>query len=317
MTVPDPSNIKIVFMGTPDFARVCLEELAKSGYDIVLAVTQPDKPVGRKHILTPPPVKVCANSLGIPVYQPDSFKSDEAYDVVRNAAPDLIVTAAYGKILPQRILDIPRFGPLNVHGSLLPLRRGAAPVQRSVLEGDKVTGVTIMKMDAGMDTGDILSSVEYDIPTDMHAKDLMGELAEAGAALLVKTIPLYLEGSLTPVPQNGDLATYSPPLEASEGLIDWNAPASSVHNRIRALSEWPGAYTFMNGKKLKIYDSSISDVDTKGYNAGTVIKPDKKTIIAVCGEGSVKINVLQPEGGKVLAASDIAHNIAEGTILGA
>ncbi len=311
----DPSKIKIVFMGTPDFARVCLGALTEAGYDVVLAVTQPDKPVGRKHILTPSPVKVLAEDLGIPVYQPDSFKTQEAYDKISGLSPDLIVTAAYGKILPQNILDIPVSGPLNVHGSLLPARRGAAPVQRAVLEGDKVTGVTIMKMDIGMDTGDILTNCEYEIPDDMHAKDLMAELARAGSGLLVETIPQYLEGAVKPVPQDPDLATYSPPIEAQEGLIDWNEPNRAVHNRIRALSEWPGAYTYMNGKKLKIYDSSLSDADTKGYEPGTVIKPDKKTLIAVCGEGTIKINVLQPEGGKVLPASDIAHNIPEGTML--
>ncbi|MBP5655568.1 MAG: methionyl-tRNA formyltransferase [Clostridiales bacterium] len=312
----NPADIKIVFMGTPEFASECLRVLHDSGYNVVLAVTQPDKPVGRKHVLTPPPVKVLAESLAIPVYQPSSFKDENAAEEIVKVQPDLIVTAAYGKILPQRVLDIPKFGSVNIHGSLLPAKRGAAPVQRAVLEGDEKTGVTLMLMDAGMDTGDMLASEEYEIPQDMHAKELMEELAKEGAALLVKTLPGYLAGTITPVPQDNDLATYSPPIEAAEGLIDWSETALAVHNRIRALSEWPGAYTFMNGKKLKIYDSKIADTDTEGIPFGKIIKPDKKTLIVSCGTGAVRILTLQQEGGKVLPVSDIAHNIPEGTMLG-
>ena len=317
MNPADPSTVKIVFMGTPEFSASSLKALHEAGYNIVLSVTQPDKPVGRKHIITPSPVKVLSMELGIPVYQPSTFKAEGSEDEIKNAEPDLIVTAAYGKILPQKVLDIPKMGSVNVHGSLLPLKRGSAPVQRAVLEGDKVTGVTIMKMDIGMDTGDMLSRVEYEIPENMHASELMDELAKAGADLLVKTLPGYIAGDITPVAQDNDKATYSPPIEASEGLIDWNDPAVAVHNRIRALSEWPGAFTYMNGKKLKIYDSVVEDTDVSGKAAGSVVKPDKKTLIAVCGSGAVRILRLQQEGGKVLPASDIAHNIAEGTMLGA
>ena len=317
MNPVDPSTVKIVFMGTPEFSASSLKALYEAGYNIVLSVTQPDKPVGRKHIITPSPVKVLSMELGIPVYQPSTFKAEGSEDEIKNAEPDLIVTAAYGKILPQKVLDIPKMGSVNVHGSLLPLKRGSAPVQRAVLEGDKVTGVTIMKMDIGMDTGDMLSRVEYEIPENMHASELMDELAKAGADLLVKTLPGYIAGAITPVAQDNDKATYSPPIEAAEGLIDWNDTAVAVHNRIRALSEWPGAFTYMNGKKLKIYDSVVEDTDVSGKAAGSVVKPDKKTLIAVCGSGAVRILRLQQEGGKVLPASDIAHNIAEGTMLGA
>ncbi len=317
MNPADPSTVKIVFMGTPGFSASSLMALHEAGYNIVLSVTQPDKPVGRKHIITPSPVKVLSMELGIPVYQPSTFKAEGSEDEIKNAEPDLIVTAAYGKILPQKVLDIPKMGSVNVHGSLLPLKRGSAPVQRAVLEGDKVTGVTIMKMDIGMDTGDMLSRVEYEIPENMHASELMDELAKAGADLLVNTLPGYIAGDITPVAQDNDKATYSPPIEASEGLIDWNDTAVAVHNRIRALSEWPGAFTYMNGKKLKIYDSVVEDTDVSGKAAGSVVKPDKKTLIAVCGSGAVRILRLQQEGGKVLPASDIAHNIAEGTMLGA
>ena len=310
------SDIRIVFMGTPEFSATCLKALADAGYNVVLSVTQPDKPVGRKHIITPSPVKVLSQELGIPVYQPATFKAEGSEDEIVNAQPDLIVTAAYGKILPQRVLDIPKSGALNVHGSLLPKRRGSAPVQRAVLEGDEVTGVTIMKMDAGMDTGDILSVAEYNIPENMHSSELMDELAKLGAGLLVKTIPDYLAGNITPVSQNNEEATYSPPIEATEGLIEWTGNAKEVHNKVRALSEWPGAYTFINGKKLKIYDSVLADADTEGKSAGYILKPDKKTLIVVCGTGAIKILTLQQEGGKVLPASDIAHNIAEGTMLG-
>ena len=316
MNPKDPSGIKIVFMGTPEFSAVSLKALADAGYNVVLTVTQPDKPVGRKHIITPSPVKVLSQELGIPVYQPTTFKEEGSEDEIRDCNPDLIVTAAYGKILPQRVLDIPAFGALNVHGSLLPLKRGAAPVQRAVLEGDEVTGVTIMKMDAGMDTGDILSMAEYKIPENMHSSELMSELAKVGADLLIRTVPDYLSGAIKSIAQDNDKATYSPPIEATEGLIDWNDAAIAVHNRIRALSEWPGAFTYMNGKKLKIYDSVREDIDVSGKPSGAVIKPDKKTLVVVCGSGAVRILKLQQEGGKVLPASDIAHNISEGTMLG-
>ena len=309
----DRSDLRIIFMGTPDFASVCMDSLVKGGYNVVLAVCQPDKPVGRKHILTPPPVKVLATELGIECYQPSTLKTEEAYDTLKAVGADLIVTAAYGKILPQNVLDIPKYGCLNCHGSLLPARRGAAPVQRAILEGDKVTGVTIMKMDAGMDTGDILKTVEVPIDPDIHTDELMMELAHKGADLLISMIDDFVDGNITPVPQDGSKATMCPPIAPEEGHFEWTDKAEDIHNRVRALSSWPGASTVCGGKKLKIYDSRV--MPDRGYvdgPAGTVVAAHKSDLIVRCGEGCLKINSLQSEGGKRLNAADCAHNYKVG-----
>ncbi len=303
-------------MGTPDFASVCMDALVKSGYSVILAVCQPDKPVGRKHILTPPPVKVLASELGIECYQPSTLKTEEAYDKIKSLDPDLIVTAAYGKILPQNVLDIPKYGCLNCHGSLLPARRGSAPVQRAILEGDSVTGVTIMKMDAGMDTGDMLKKVEVAIDPDIHTDELMAELAIKGSELLVSMIDDYIEGKIVPEPQDPSKATLCPPIAPEEGHFEWTDSALSIHNRVRALSTWPGASTICQGKKLKIYDSSV--VEDEGFSdgpAGTVVAAHKSDLIVRCGEGCLKINTLQAEGGKRLNACDCAHNYKVGQLL--
>ena len=309
----DRSDLRIIFMGTPEFASVCMESLVKSGYNVVLAVCQPDKPVGRKHILTPPPVKVKAAELSIECYQPSTLRTEEAYEVLKAVGSDLIVTAAYGKILPQNVLDIPKYGCLNCHGSLLPARRGSAPVQRAILEGDKVTGVTIMKMDAGMDTGDILKTVEVPIDPDIHTDELMMELAHKGAELLISMLDDYVAGRITPVPQDESKATLCPPIAPEEGHFEWSDKAEDIHNRVRALSSWPGASTVCGGKKLKIYDSNV--VPDEGYvegPAGTVVAARKSDLIVRCGEGCLKINSLQAEGGKRLAAADCAHNYKVG-----
>ncbi|MBO4242826.1 MAG: methionyl-tRNA formyltransferase [Clostridiales bacterium] len=204
------SDLKIVFMGTPEFSATCLRALIDNGYNVMLAVSQPDKPVGRKHIITAPPVKELALSCGIEVFQPDSMKSDEAFEKLSSLSPDLVVTAAYGKILPKRVLDIPKYGCINVHASLLPKYRGASPVQNAILNGDEVTGVTIMNMDVGMDTGDILTTVEVPIDINIHTDALMNELAVAGSSLLIDTIDDLVEGKITPVKQDESLATSCP-----------------------------------------------------------------------------------------------------------
>ena len=309
----DPRDFRIVFMGTPEFAAVNLSALIKAGYNVVLCCCQPDKPVGRKQILTPPPVKVMALENGIEVYQPSSLKTEEAFQKISEASPDMIVTAAYGKILPPNILGIPKFGCINCHGSLLPARRGAAPVQRAILEGDKVTGVTIMKMDAGMDTGDILKTVEVPIDPDIHTDELMMELAHKGADLLISMIDDYVDGKITPIPQDGSKATMCPPIAPEEGHFEWSDKAKDIHNRVRALSSWPGASTVCGGKKLKIYDSRV--MPDRGYvdgPAGTVVAAHKSDLIVRCGEGCLKINSLQSEGGKRLNAADCAHNYKVG-----
>ncbi len=315
-----PKDISVVFMGTPEFSAVCLRKLKDAGYNVILSVSQPDKPVGRKHIITPPPAKVEATELGIEVFQPDSMKSDEAFEKISSLSPDLIVTAAYGKILPQRVLDIPRFGCLNVHASVLPAYRGAAPVQYAILNGDAKTGVTIMKMDAGMDTGDIISVCEVDIDPLIHTDELMAKLACEGASLLIDTIPGYMSGEKVPVPQDEDKATSCPPIRPEQAEFTWDQDAWTIHNKVRALSTWPGAYVIRDGKKLKIYDSEVIGADDapEGFEdcpAGTIVKAHKKDLIVMTGNGLLKINELQNEGGKRLKAVDCAHNYKAGDLI--
>jgi len=311
----DKNNLRIIFMGTPDFAATCLKSLVANGFDVVLVVAQPDKPVGRKHIITPPPAKVAAIDAGIDVYQPDSMRTDEAYDMLKKYNPDLIITAAYGKILPERILKLPKYECINVHASLLPKYRGAAPVQYSILNGDKETGVTIMKMDIGMDTGDMLTSVVVPIDKNIHTDELMNELAVAGSDLLVNSIADYVDGKLVAVKQNEDDVTLSPPILPTQGIFTWDMSALEIHNKVRALSTWPGASTTYQGKKFKIYNSEVVDFESEFDVPGTVVKAHKADLIIRCKDGYLKILELQVEGGKRLEAINCAHNFKVGTVL--
>jgi len=311
-----PSDIKVIFMGTPELSATVLNSLNDAGYNVILSISQPDKPVGRKHILTAPPAKVQAEELGIEVYQPDSLKTDEAYEFIKAKEPDLIVTAAYGKILPQRMLDIPKFGCINVHASLLPKYRGAAPVQYSILNGDDVTGVTIMKMDAGMDTGDILTQVEVPIDIDDHTDSLMAKLADAGAKLLLETIEDYIAGKITSIPQDADKVTVTYPIKPEDAILDLTKSAREVHDKIRALSAWPGCSTTFNGKRIKIYDSKLDTDDSDTAEPGEVTVASKGDLKVKCGTGSIYIVELQSEGGKRLKAIDCAHNYRPGQRFG-
>ena len=311
-----PSDINVIFMGTPELSATVLKSLNDAGYNVILSVSQPDKPVGRKHILTAPPAKVQAEALGIEVYQPDSLKTDEAYEFIKAKEPDLIITAAYGKILPQRMLDIPKFGCINVHASLLPKYRGAAPVQYSILNGDDITGVTIMKMDAGMDTGDILTQVEVPIDIDDHTDTLMAKLADAGAKLLLETIEDYIAGSITSIPQDADKVTVTYPIKPEDAVLDLNKSAREVHDKIRALSAWPGCSTVFNGKRIKIYSSRLDEDDSDAAAPGEVTVANKGDLKIKCGKGSIYILELQSEGGKRLKAIDCAHNYKPGQRFG-
>ena len=310
------SDIKVVFMGTPELSATVLKGLSDKGYNVILSVSQPDKPVGRKHILTAPPAKVQARELGVEVYQPDSLKTDEAYEFIKSREPDLIITAAYGKILPQRMLDIPKYGCINVHASLLPKYRGAAPVQYSILNGDDVTGITIMKMDAGMDTGDILTQVEVPIDINDHTDTLMAKLADAGRDLLLDTIGDYIEGKITSIPQDTDKVTLTYPIKPEDAVLDLNASARQVHDKIRALSSWPGCSTVFNGKRIKIYDSRLEEDDNEEAAPGEITKASKGDLKVKCGKGSIYILELQSEGGKRLKAIDCAHNYKPGQRFG-
>ena len=307
-------------MGTPEFAQVNLRALVEGGFNVVLCCCQPDKPVGRKQILTPPPVKVYAVEQGIEVYQPNTLRTEEAFEKISGFSPDMIVTAAYGKILPPAILEIPKFGCINCHGSLLPARRGSAPVQRAVLEGDKVTGITIMMMAEGMDTGDILIQKEIEIGPDMHSDELMMSLAELSASMLPQAVIDLSEGRLTPVKQDDSKATYCPPLSSEEGHFTWDMDASVIHNKVRALSSWPGAYTEAGDRKLKIYDTRVIDVlpDTadkalaEQAGPGTIVASKGENLIIKCGNGFIKILELQFAGGKRLHSRDVSHNYKPG-----
>ena len=263
--------MKIVYMGTPDFAVPALKKLAACGSHSVIAVfTQPDKPRGRKMILTPPDVKVCAEELGIPVYQPASMRSEEAYDSLKELNPDVIVVAAYGQILPKRVLDLPKFGCVNIHGSLLPKYRGAAPIQQSVLDGEKITGVTTMLMDVGLDTGDILQTAKTEIGENETAGELFDRLAILGGELIIKTLDALQNGTVTAQKQDEALSTHTSKIDKSLCPIDFTKPANEVHNKVRGLNPWPVATTTISGKRVKVYSTRLSEMTGE---AGTILSP--------------------------------------------
>lgn len=310
--------MRIIFMGTPELAATVLSRLVKENYEVVLVVTQPDKPVGRKMILTPPPAKVEAEKNGIEVWQPNSLRTEEALEKVRSYEPDLIITAAYGKILPKDMLDLPKYGCVNVHGSLLPKYRGAAPVQWAILNEDEKTGITIMKMDVGMDTGDIIDKVEVAIDPNEHTESLMNRLAMASAEKLPDIIDRWVAGELNTTKQDEALATACPPIRPEEGEFDWSQDAVDIHNRVRALSAWPGAFVLKEDKKLKVLDSEVADEaavpdELKDSKPGTVVKAKGENLIVKCGNGFLKVKELQQPGGKRLRAIDCAHNFTVGS----
>lgn len=285
--------MKIVFMGTPDFAVPCLEALIKSGYDVCGVFTQPDKPKGRGYALAPPPVKVTALENNIPVYQPTTLKDGEALTILNELSPDCIVVVAYGKILPKDILDLPRYGCINVHASLLPKYRGAAPIQWSVINGETETGVTTMYMDVGLDTGDMIMKKSCEIGENETAGQLHDKLSSLGAQLIVDTVKALENSSATREKQDDSQSCYSPMLDKSLCRIDWNQTAQQVHNKVRGLSPWPVAVASINGKKVKIHQTvKCADSGTPGE----IISLSPLTV--ACGCGSVIINELQLEGKK-------------------
>ncbi len=303
--------MNIVFMGTPDFAVPCLEKLIKSENCNVLAVfTQPDKKVGRKQLLTPPPVKVLAVQHNIPVYQPVTLKNEDAFETIRKLNPDLMVVVAYGKILPKRILDYPKFGCINVHASLLPKYRGAAPIQWAVLNGDKKTGVCVQQMDIGIDTGDILFTEETDIGINETSEELFERLSVIGADALIKTMDLIIKGQTNPIPQPAGDFGYASMIDKSMSNIDWSKSAFEVHNQIRGLQSWPCASTVINGKNVKVHKSVLSS--EKGNEAGKVVN-NKNVVTVSCGDGNcIDILELQPDGKKRMdAKSFLAGNKIE------
>lgn len=293
--------MNIVFMGTPDFAEESLRALVGAGYNVTAVFTKPDMPVGRKHILTPPEVKVAAEELGIKVYQPNSLKNDESYQILKELNPDLIVVVAYGKLLPKNILDLPKYGCINVHASLLPKYRGASPIQWSIVCGEEETGVSTMLLDEGMDTGDVLLSSAVKIGERETAEELWNRLMVLGGELLVKTVEGLENGSIEPIPQNEAEATYAPIIKKTDGMIDWSKSAFEIDCKIRGLHAWPVAYTKTDNKMLKIFSAEIVNDVKEPF--GKVLSGDKELIVA-CGEGALKITELQLEGSKRMKTED-------------
>lgn len=291
--------MKIVFMGTPDYAVKTLEALINAGHTVAAVFAQPDKPVGRKQILTPPPVKVCAEKYGIPVFQPRNLRDGEAERIIRDIAPDAIAVVAYGKILPEEILTLPRYGCINGHASLLPKYRGAAPIQWCIVNGEKETGVTAMQMDKGMDTGDILKTAVTEIGAEETAGELFERLSVIGAKLLVKTLADLEDGGITPVKQDESKATSAPIIKKEMAKVSFHdMTADEVYNAVRGFYPWPVAFFISGGKRIKIIKSRV--VNMHGA-AGTVLKSDNELIVA-CRENAISLETIQPEGSKPMSA---------------
>lgn len=296
--------MKILFMGTPDFAVPSLEALIAAGHELVGVFTQPDKPKNRGMKLQAPPVKVCAQQHEIPVFQPTKLRDGAALAQIKALHPDLIVVAAYGRILPQEILDCPELGCVNVHSSLLPSYRGAAPIHWAILNGDKETGVTIMHMALALDAGDIISQALTPIDPDETVERLHDRLAEMGAVLLAETVEKIGAGTATRTKQDEDCVTLAPMLSRDLSPMDWTKPARALHNQVRGLIPWPAAVAELNGVRCKVFSTSVLDKITEKA-PGSVLMADKNGLEVACGEGTVlRINELQAAGGKRMKAAD-------------
>ncbi|MFB5678982.1 methionyl-tRNA formyltransferase [Paenibacillus terreus] len=313
-------EIRIVFMGTPGFAVPSLEALLEDGYNVVGVVTQPDKPQGRKKILTPPPVKEAAVKHGLSVMQPQRLRLPEAVAELAQWKPDVIVTAAYGQILPKAVLDMPQFGCLNVHGSLLPRYRGGAPIQRAIINGETVTGVTLMYMAEGLDTGDMIAKVEVPIEPEDTSGTVFAKLSTAGAQLLREQLPLLLAGKAGRTPQNEDEATYAPNLTREDEKIDWQHSSQAIYNRIRGLVPFSGAFTLWDGNVFKIWAAKRPEAgrgSAGGESPGTVLKLTDEGIEVRTGDGSIWLTEVQPAGKKAMEAGQFARGgqMKPGTVL--
>lgn len=305
---------RIVFMGTPDFAVPCLEALLNSEHQVVAVVTQPDRKKGRGKKLSAPPIKAVAQTAGLPVLQPTRIKTESFAEELRGYRPDVIVVVAYGRILPTAILNLPPLGCMNVHGSLLPRHRGAAPIQWTVLEGDQHTGVTIIQMNEGMDTGDILQTSTIELTGSETAGDLFNRLAALGAPALLDTLAASRNGTLQPTPQDHDQATKAAPLTKEMGCIDWSKPAKELHRLVRGLDPWPSAYTYLDGKRYRLFSPAIVCKKTDAP-AGTMLLADSNGILIATGHDCLLIRELQPEGKKRVSAKAFlcGHTLAGGS----
>ena len=306
--------MRIVFMGTPDFAVPSLQALIDAGHDVCAVYTQPDKPQGRKQILTAPPVKTLALEHDIPVFQPNTLKNEDEQARLRELAPEVIIVVAYGKLLPKAVLDIPPHGCINVHGSLLPRWRGAAPIQWAVIAGDEMAGVTTMKMAEGLDTGDMLLTYETKVGEKETAGELFDRLAQSGAELLTQTLVKLDE--ITPRPQDDAQSCYAHMLDKQMAVIDWSRSAHEIDCLIRGLNPWPIALTTLSGERLKVF---AAEKAAGNGEPGTVLEADpKKGLTVACGEGALKLTEIQLVGGKRMKATDFlrGHAIEVGTKLG-
>lgn len=311
--------MNIVFMGTPAFAVPSLRMLLENGYNVVAVVTQPDRPQGRKRVLTPTPVKEVALEYGLPVLQPQRMRNPEAVAELSTYQPDLIVTAAYGQILPKGVLDLPSRGCVNIHGSLLPKYRGGAPIQRSIMNGESVTGITLMYMAEGLDTGDMIAQVEIAIEEEDNSGTIFEKLSHVGATLLQRELPNLLEGEVTRIPQNDEEATYSPNLKREDEQIDWNRSSRDIFNQVRGLVPFSGAFTMWDGEVFKVWAARPSSESTSHELKvpGTVLQLSEHGIEVKTGDGSVWLTKVQPSGKKVLEVDAFIRgtSMVEGTVL--
>jgi len=301
-------TLKIIFWGTPEFAIPALKSLLENGYQIVAVVTNPDEPVGRKQIMTPPPVKVLANKHKIPVYQPINLKDNNFVKELPTA--DIFIVAAYGKIIPKKILEIPKLGTLNIHPSLLPKWRGPSPIQSTILNGDSETGVTIIKIDELMDHGPAIATINFRLPTANKPtfKELHEKLAKLGAELLIEILPKYIAGEIKPEPQDDSKATYSKILKRDDGRIDWPRPAEEIERQIRAYESWPGSFTvWPDGKnylRLKIEEAEAIEEEPSRGSSGFIWQNEKSEIFVKAGKGSLKLKKITPAGSKTMTAEE-------------
>ena len=309
--------MRIVYMGTPEIAATILERLLEEPYEVVLVVTQPDRPKGRGNTLTCSPVKELAVSRGIPVFTPEKLRLPENVEVVREAEPDMIVVAAFGQILPKSVLDIPRYGCINVHASLLPKYRGAAPIQWSILDGESETGITIMYMNEGLDTGDILLQKVVPIDAEETGGSLHDKLAETGAEALVEAIPGIIDGTLEPVPQGEMTTPYAKQLTKEMGRLDFSWDAEKLERYVRGLNPWPGTYTFRDGQMLKIWAAEVCDGSNEAM-PGTVVAVDKNSFSVQTGSGVLRVTEVQPQGKRRMSAEEYlrGYRLEQGFVLG-
>lgn len=307
--------MRIVYMGTPEFAAVALDAIVKE-HEVVAVITQPDKPQGRNRKLVPTPVKVKAQAYDIPVYQPVKIREEKSVQMIRDYNPDVIVVAAYGQILPESILNIPKYGCINIHASLLPKYRGAAPIERAIIDGEVMTGVTTMYMEKGLDTGDMIEKAEVPITGEDTGASLHDKLAEAGAALILTTLAKLEAGTVTRTKQDDAQSCYAAMLTKELGRMDFTRPAVELERLIRGLNPWPCAYTTIDGKNVKLYKAEVINLDAQmrqmlqekseqilAFAPGEIVEVTKKYFVIACGEGALRVRNLQPEGKKAMDTS--------------